>query len=67
MAMNTLPAAYEHYLAGKEENVVLTVRPILLQSAAEKLHGVRVVVLPTEVQAFLDDKVAYGEVFEEGF
>ncbi|MCZ2404377.1 hypothetical protein IV498_14625 [Paenarthrobacter sp. Z7-10] len=65
--MNTLPAAYERYLEGRDENFVLTVRPILLQSAADKLHGVRVVVLPHEVQAFLDEKVAYGEVFEEGF
>ena len=44
--MIQLPASYQEYLAGKSESFINTVRPILMQSAAEKLHGVRVFTTP---------------------
>ncbi|MDQ6752889.1 MAG: hypothetical protein M3017_05650 [Actinomycetota bacterium] len=63
--MNVLPAAYELYLVGKDEDAVATIRPVLLQSAADQLHGVRVVTGPKELQAHLDDRIPYGEVVED--
>jgi len=63
--MSQLPAEYVSYLEGKGEDVVDTVRPILLQSAADQLHGVRIVVLPHGLQAHLDDKIPYGTIVED--
>ncbi|TQJ36790.1 hypothetical protein FBY36_4099 [Arthrobacter sp. SLBN-122] len=64
-AMIELPASYKEYLAGKSQMFVDTVRPVLMQSAAEKLHGVRVVNNPTGHQAHLDDTLPFGVVFED--
>jgi hypothetical protein len=46
---------------------ISTVRPVLQQSAADKLHGVRVVYNPgsTGHQAHLDDSIPYGVVVED--
>jgi hypothetical protein len=63
--MIQLPASYTRYLEGKPESFVQAVRPILQQSAADRLHGVHVVILPHGVQAHLDDKVPFGEIFED--
>lgn len=63
--MIQLPASYQEYLAGKSESVINTVRPILMQSAADKLHGVRVVVHPHDHQAHLDDTIPFGTVIED--
>ena len=64
-AMIQLPASYQEYLAGKSESFINTVRPILMQSAADKLHGVRVVVHPHDHQAHLDDSIPFGTVVED--
>lgn len=65
--MIQLPASYQEYLAGKSESFINTVRPILMQSAAEKLHGVRVLYNPgpTGHQAHLDDTIPFGTVVED--
>ncbi len=65
--MIQLPASYQEYLAGKSESFINTVRPILMQSAAEKLHGVRVLYNPgpTGHQAHLDDTIPFGTVIED--
>ena len=65
--MIQLPASYQEYLAGKSESFINTVRPILMQSAAEKMHGVRVLYNPgpTGHQAHLDDTIPFGTVVED--
>lgn len=65
--MIQLPASYQEYLAGKSESFINTVRPILMQSAAEKVHGVRVLYNPgpTGHQAHLDDTIPFGTVVED--
>lgn len=63
--MIQLPASYQEYLAGKSESLINTVRPILMQSAADRLHGVRVVVHPHDHQAHLDDTIPFGTVIED--
>jgi hypothetical protein len=63
--MIQLPVSYQEYLADKSESVINTVRPILMQSAADQLHGVRVVVHPHDHQAHLDDTIPYGVVVED--
>ena len=63
--MIQLPASYQEYLAGKSESFINTVRPVLMQSAAERLHGVRILVLPHGHQAHLDDTIPYGTVVED--
>lgn len=65
--MIQLPASYQEYLAGKSESFINTVRPILMQSAADKLHGVRVLYNPgpTGHQAHLDDTIPFGTVVED--
>ncbi|SDK94748.1 hypothetical protein SAMN04487916_104187 [Arthrobacter sp. ov407] len=63
--MIQLPASYQEYLAGKSESFVNTVRPVLMQSAAEKSHGVRILVLPHGHQAHLDATIPYGTVVED--
>ncbi len=63
--MNILPASYLKYLEGKPPAVVETVKPILQQSAAEQLHGVRVKLLKhDEIQAVVDDLIPFGEILE---
>ncbi|MET4003728.1 MULTISPECIES: hypothetical protein [Arthrobacter] len=62
--MNQLPAVYEEYLQGKDENFIATVRPVLQQSVAEKTHGVRVVVTPHALQAHTDPAIPFGEIIE---
>ncbi len=64
-AMIQLPASYQEYLDGKDERFIQTVRPILLQSAADKLHGVRVVDNPSGHQAHLDESIPYGTIIED--
>ena len=64
--MIQLPASYQEYLAGKSESFINTVRPILMQSAAEKSHGVRVsTTRPHGHQAHLDDTIPFGTVVED--
>jgi len=63
--MIQLPASYQEYLAGQSESIVNAIRPILMQSAAEQLHGVRVVVHPHDRQAHLDDTIPFGTVIED--
>ena len=65
VAMIQLPASYQEYLAGKSESFINTVRPVLMQSAADKSHGVRILVLPHGHQAHLDETIPYGTVVED--
>ncbi|MGY2746243.1 hypothetical protein ACVWZ8_003360 [Arthrobacter sp. UYCu723] len=67
VAMIQLPASYQEYLVGKSESFVNTVRPILMQSAADKSHGVRVSYNrgPTGHQAHLDESIPFGTVIED--
>ena len=64
-AMIQLPASYQEYLADKSESFINTVRPILMQSAADQSHGVRVVVHPHDHQAHLDNSIPFGTVVED--
>ena len=64
-AMIQLPASYQEYLVGKSESFINTVRPVLMQSAADKLHGVRVVVHPHDHQAHLDETLPFGTILED--
>ena len=66
-AMHQLPAAYQKYLAAQDQHVIDAVRPVLLQSAAETLHGVRITYNtgPTGHQAHLDESIPYGEIVED--
>lgn len=63
--MSELPASYTRYLEGRDELFVDTIRPILMQSAAEKTQGVRVVIDPHVLQAHLDAKIPYGQIVED--
>lgn len=63
--MTELPASYAKYLLGRDELFVDTIRPILLQSAADKMQGVRVVIDPHVLQAHLDETIPYGEIVED--
>ncbi len=63
--MIQLPVSYQEYLADKDERFVQTVRPILMQSAADQLHGVRVVYNHSGHQAHLDDSIPYGTIVED--
>ncbi|MBT8160348.1 MULTISPECIES: hypothetical protein [Arthrobacter] len=65
--MIQLPDSYQEYLDGKDEKFVQTIRPILMQSAADKLHGVRVIYNPglTGHQAHLDETLPYGTIMED--
>lgn len=65
--MNELPESYKEFLAGKGEGFVDTVRPVLLQSAADGLFGVRVVhnASDTSHQAHLDETLAFGVILED--
>jgi len=65
VAMIQLPDSYQEYLAGKSESFINTVRPGLMQSAAEKSHGVRVLVLLHGNQAHLDETIPFGTVVED--
>lgn len=62
--MNQLPAAYAEYLAGRDEDFIATVLPVLKQSVADKKHGVHVVINSHTVQARTDPEVPFGEVRE---
>lgn len=66
-AMKELPASYAEYLAAQSERVQAAVRPVLQQSAADELHGVRVTYNPgpTGHQAHIDETLPYGVVFED--
>jgi len=66
-AMIQLPASYQEYLAGKSESFINTVRPILMQSSADKAHGVRVTYNPgpTGHQAHVDESIPFGTVIED--
>lgn len=65
--MKELPASYAEYLAQQSERVQDAVRPVLQQSAADQLHGVRVVynIGSTGHQAHIDETLPYGVVFED--
>lgn len=63
--MIQLPASYQEYLARQSESVINAVRPILMQSAADKRHGVRVVIHPHDHQAHLDETIPFGTVIED--
>lgn len=62
--MSQLPAVYEAYLQGKDEDFIATVRPVLQQSVAEKDHGVRVIRTPHVLQAHTDPAIPFGEIVE---
>lgn len=66
-AMHQLPAAYEQYLNTQTQHVIDAIRPVLLQSAADQRHGVRITFNrgPTGHQAHLDETVPYGEIVED--
>ncbi|MCA4131287.1 hypothetical protein [Arthrobacter sp. M4] len=65
--MHQLPASYLEFLEGKTERFVETIRPVLLQSAADQKHGVRVTYNPgpTGHQAHLDETIPYGTIVED--
>ncbi|MEE2523448.1 hypothetical protein V1639_10270 [Pseudarthrobacter sp. J75] len=65
--MKELPASYAEYLAQQSPNVVDAVRPVLQQSAADQLHGVRVTYNTgsTGHQAHIDETLPYGVIFED--
>ncbi|QOD01867.1 hypothetical protein IDT60_10565 [Pseudarthrobacter sp. BIM B-2242] len=67
VAMKELPASYQQFLADKSEIFVLAVKPVLQQSAADQLHGVRVTynIGSTGHQAHLDDSIPYGVIVED--
>jgi|GEM_PF-696631 len=67
LAMIELPDSYKTYLDGQSERVVQTIRPVLMQSAADKLHGVRISYNrgPTGHQAHLDESLPYGTIVED--
>lgn len=67
LAMIQLPSNYQDYLEGKSQRFIETVRPVLLQSAADQKHGVRVLYNPgpTGHQAHLDDTIPYGTIVED--
>lgn len=60
-----LPAAYQKYLDAAPERQIGTLRPVLLESAAEGDTGVMVRFMGTEVQAMTSEKVPFGEIREE--
>lgn len=66
-AMHQLPAAYQSYLAAQNQHVVDAIRPVLLQSAADQRHGVRITYNAgaTGHQAHLDESIPYGEIVED--
>lgn len=63
--MIQLPASYVQYLADKKPSFADAVRPVLMQSAAEKTHGVRIALIPGGVQAHLDNNIPFGEIIED--
>ena len=65
--MPQLPARYEQYLNNQSQRVIDTIRPVLLQSAADQRHGVRITYNtgPTGHQAHLDESIPYGEIVED--
>ena len=67
VAMKELPASYQQFLADKSEMFISTVKPVLQQSAADRLHGVRVTYNPgsTGHQAHLDETLPFGVVLED--
>ena len=66
-AMPQLPAVYAQYLASQNQHVIDAIRPVLLQSAADQRHGVRITYNhgPTGHQAHLDETIPYGEIVED--
>jgi hypothetical protein len=64
-AMIQLPASYQEYLVGKSDSFINAVRPVLMQSAADKSHGVRVVFHPHDHQAHLDETIPFGTILED--
>lgn len=63
--MTQLPAVYSEYLQGKSESFIATLMPVLLQSIAEKTHGVRVVTSTHVVQAHTDETIPFGQIVED--
>ncbi|GAB4099861.1 hypothetical protein [Sinomonas halotolerans] len=63
--MSELPASYRKYLQGRDQTFIDTVRPVLQQSAAEEMFGVRVVIDPHLLQAHLDERLPFGEIVED--
>ncbi|MDJ0315982.1 hypothetical protein [Arthrobacter antibioticus] len=62
--MSELPVAYAEYLKGRSSDFIATVLPVLLQSVAEKTHGVHVVLNSHVIQAQTDPEIPFGEIFE---
>ncbi len=62
--MKQLPESYASYLEGKDESFIATVRPILQQSTAGQINGVRVVLEPHVVQAHIDEGLPFGTIVE---
>ncbi|MGJ9404480.1 hypothetical protein [Arthrobacter sp. KK5.5] len=61
--MEILPQSYEKYLETLGASTAHALRPVFLESVAEGDHGVHVRGLGTHYeQAFVDDKVPFGEV-----
>jgi hypothetical protein len=67
LAMIELPASYQDYLDAQSERTIQAVRPVLMQSAADQLHGVRITYNPgaTGHQAHLDENLPYGTLVED--
>ena len=64
--MIQLPESYQHYLDQLASAHAEALRPVFLQSAAEREHGVLVRGAGTHyVQALVDDAIPYGEIREE--
>lgn len=63
--MSELPASYRKYLEGRDPIFVDTVRPVLLQSAADQSAGVRIVLDPHLLQAHIDERIPYGQIIED--
>ncbi|WP_125610345.1 hypothetical protein [Specibacter cremeus] len=63
--MSQLPESYVAYLAGRNEDDQMALRPILLQSSADRKHGVRVVDHAHGLQARIDDTIPFGTVVED--
>ncbi|MBT2531534.1 hypothetical protein J7E83_05195 [Arthrobacter sp. ISL-48] len=65
--MVQLPASYQDYLADKSERLINAIKPVLQQSAADQLHGVRITynIGSTGHQAHLDESIPYGVIVED--
>lgn len=64
--MTQLPEAYQRYLDQIGSAHAEALRPVFLESVAEREHGVLIRGSGTHyVQALVDERIPYGEVREE--